>query len=275
MVIQRKFAVAASMALPMLYSASSMAYTYYIDQNVNYPGNSGCPGNNTLSDDTASFASAMNSDGWTGQHWVDQNAWPQDFYESCSSSYGTGGLDSTYGDGALVSVFSGHANAGYLTYGYANNGQCAVDLHNNARLGSMYGAQSSYAIYYGCCTLKESSLVNEANWEWTNQAFGFIDAEEDGNDQLKDFYNDTSTVINKTSWLNHMESRPGWFQGSNSPMVVSYGYNQTDATYVQNQSWIRNPGVFQAPRGGGPSCGQGQPSFYYIYVFINHNNGGC
>jgi hypothetical protein len=123
--------------------AQAAPYTFYIDGNTNYGTDHGCGTNNNLSDDTASLASQLIADGsWSGSHYTDTNAWPQDFFESCSSTYGAGGLDNIYADASLLSVFSGHANSGFLTFAYPHNGVCDVSVGTNSRLGSMNGGQS-------------------------------------------------------------------------------------------------------------------------------------
>jgi hypothetical protein len=249
------------------------SYSFYIDQNTSYSTNHGCGTNNDLDDDTASLASQLTTDGWTGSHFVDANAWPADFTEACSSTYGTGD-DSYYADSAYLSIFSGHANAGYLAFAYPHNSVCSVDLGANARLGSMAGDTSGVAIFYGCCTLKLSSLTSKANWQWTNQNLGFLDTESDGDDDIKNFFNGTSSSANIYQWTADLEDRPGWFTGDNSPIVVSYGADETSAGYVEDYGDLYYQ-VYLYTRSGGPSCGQGQPGFWYNYYYIDNNNGGC
>jgi hypothetical protein len=266
--VSMAMAILAPLAIPGVARA---ALTYYIDGNTDYTTDHGCGTNIAVSDDTQGMATALAFDGWTGSRYLDVDAWPSDFTEACSSSYGSG-QDYLYGDGAMVSIFSGHANAGLLAFAYPHNSACQVELGPNARLGSMSGASAGYAFYYGCCTLQLDSLVNEANWEWTNQAFGFIDTEEDGDSDLSDFFADTYYQSNTGAWLDTLEDRPGWFTGNNSPIVVSYGPTSAAATTIQSSAALKQH-TYLSPRGSGPSCGAGQPLFYYVYSYINNNNG--
>ncbi len=187
------------------------------------------------------------------------------------------GLDYLYGDTATLAVLSSHANAGMFRYAYAHMGpdgvnQCTVYLNGNARLGQMAGAQTSHAIYYGCCVLRLDSLVNYANLQWVNQAFGFIDDEWNTADELQEFLVFTGPLSNVNAWLMIIEYNPGWFSGSNSPIVVSYG-QWPEATEEMHCCSQIAYGINMGYRTGGPSCGNGPPSFYYMYTYIDNDNG--
>jgi len=268
---------AALIAIPA--GVANATYSYYIDGNTSYSTNHGCGTNNDLDDDTASLASYLwnNGNGWTGNHWLDTNAWPQDFVEACASTpFGAGGLDSSFADSAFLSVFSGHMNSGQMFYAYPHTesgvAMCSVTVGTNSRLGSMAGAQSNMMIYYGCCSLAISGLVNNANVQWNTQAAGFLDDESDGVDDIKNFA--AGTVYgspNITQWTEDLEDRPWWFTGDNSPIVVSYGADQTTAQNVETYAALLHTQALY-PRATGPSCQQGQPYFWYNYYYIDHHN---
>ncbi|HEX9942130.1 MAG TPA: hypothetical protein VGG03_08945 [Thermoanaerobaculia bacterium] len=248
------------------------ASTFYIDESLDFSGN-GCQ-NADLNDVTSQLCDALRSAGWAGTRWVDANAWPQDFIESCSPLYGAGGLDSIYADAALLSVYAGHGNKGLLQWGYPRDGVCTIDFSKNMRLGAMSGAASGFGIYITSCTLHTSSLVDGGNWQWLRQQFGYHNSPSVHGDGAKNFFNGTGSKSNKNSWLGAMEDRPGWFTGDNSPIVVSYGATASEALAVHNDAALKRQ-IYTSPRPGGPGCGGGQPLFYYVYTFYDHGDGGC
>ena len=139
------------------------------------------------------------------------------------------------------------------------------------RLGSMNGADSGYGMWLTSCTLNTDSLVAEANHQWLQQQFGYHNSPEIKDDQPAWFARYVhSGWTNRSAWLDQMEDRPGWFTGDNSPIVVTYGQNEADCN---NLAQTLSLGNSVAPRGGGPSCGQGQPYFWYCGTLLN--NGGC
>jgi hypothetical protein len=266
-------------AVSLLYYITRPAFaqaTYYIDESTDFTGN-GCP-NKDLNDVTSSLRSSLN--GWTGSRFVNSAAWPQDFIESCSSSFGTGGLDQFFADSATLSVYAGHGNRGLLQFGFRRNNTCFVDFSANMRLGSMAGAHSVFAMWVTSCTLNTDSLVAEANFQWERQQFGYHNSPSVKDDQPRSFYNRTLASNNKNAWLNEMEDKPGWFTGDNSPIVVTYGSTQPECASFHNNSLglralirtgqINDPGI---RRGGGPTCQQGQPFFWFCWTL--RDNGGC
>jgi hypothetical protein len=84
-------ALAAVVLVALLAERAEAAKTYYIEESTDYTGN-GCQDDNvnTLS---ASLRTGLDNAGWSGQRWVNADAWPQDFQEACSSDYEPGGLD--------------------------------------------------------------------------------------------------------------------------------------------------------------------------------------
>lgn len=248
--------------------------TYMIDENLDNTDN-GCLNAADLNDVTTPLQTALTGAGWTGSRWVNSNSWPQDFMESCGDPmYGSGGGDNGEADSKTLAVFSGHGNKGVLAYGTIHGGVCAISLGTNIRLGSMGGAQNVTSIYATCCTLAADSLGAQANNEWNRQQLGFHDTSEIGNGDVGNFFNGSATGSNKNAWFNHLEDRPGWFTGDNSPMVWSAGANSTEAASVENTASLRQQ-IFQTPRGSGPICGAGQPAFWVSATFIDHHNGGC
>lgn len=269
----RQLAVVAGLVLLGTANEAAATKTYYIDDNTDNTGN-GCPGMSDLNDVTTNLQNMLRSDGWTGARYNNASSWPQDFMEACSSSFGSSGLDSAEADAAAFSVFSGHGNTGLLAWGAIRNGVCTLTMQSNMRLGSMAGASSVISAYASCCTLNANSLPAQANYQWNRQALGFHDLCEIGDTDVSDAIGGTYSSTNQSSWFGHLEDRPGWFTGDNSPMVVSYGSSSTDAADVAAHSSLRQQIRVDA-RTGGPSCGGGQPFFYYSATWIDHGNGGC
>jgi hypothetical protein len=264
--------VAASSALRQDAHAT---YTYWIDGNTNYGTDHGCGTNSNLADDTASLGGELSGSGWTGARYTDISAWPADFTEACNSSVYGPGIDSSAADTQQFGVISGHANAGYMAFAYPDSGMCGVDVGTNARLGQMAGGTMSQMVYYGCCTMKLDSLATDANYQWVYQSLGFLDTESNGDDDIKDYFNGSYSNTNKNSWFSHLEDRPGWWTGDNSPIIVSYGVNNTETISVETYAKLKAGVYTDTVRSGGPSCGNGPPSFYYRTSYIDHGNGGC
>jgi len=267
------FALSVAAALAAVSPPGQADTTYFIDESTDFTGN-GCQ-NDDLNTVTATLQTALSSAGWSGSRYCNDQAWPQDFMESCSTNYGSGGLDDYYGDNALFSVYAGHGNKGLLQWGYMRNGVCTVDFSANMRMGSMGGFMSGYAAYITSCTLNTSSLVGEANWQWENQQFGYHNSPWVKDDQPRDFFNGTTGTTNRWSWVNNMEDRPYWFTGDNSPIAVSYGATASECTNIQNTAKLKGQ-LSTFPRWyyqSGPSCNQGQPPFFYCYYI--YDNGGC
>src|ERR1700690_1013475 len=90
----RRLVVPSLLAACFFLSGGARAsQTYYIDEMTNYTNGNACDiaNVNTI---TSSLQSALASDGWGGHRYTESLAWPQDFWESCSTTYGTEGGDS-------------------------------------------------------------------------------------------------------------------------------------------------------------------------------------
>src|SRR4051812_8067819 len=87
--------------------AAAAPLTYYMDEVTQYSDVTMCT-NENLNTVSASLASAMSADGWSGSRYVNSSAWPQDFRDSALDA---GGLDASYGDAKSVTLFAGHGNS--------------------------------------------------------------------------------------------------------------------------------------------------------------------
>jgi hypothetical protein len=274
------FAAAACLS----HSARADGNNYYIDESTDFTGN-GCS-NDDLNTVTSSLRTQLNNDGWTGSRFVNANAWPQDLTETCSSQYGAGGLDSSFGDTSTLIVYAGHGNKGLLQYGFKRDNKCIVNFQSTLgsgdlimRLGSMSGNKAGYGVYVTSCTLHTSSLVSKANWQWLNQQFGYHNSPSVKDDQPRFWWNSIHRTIPgttaKQAWLDEMEDKPGLFTGDNSPIVVSYGINSDFCNDMHNHSYLGEPGGIYWSRDGGPSCLQNQPAFHFCFTLRDNGDDGC
>lgn len=247
--------------------------TYWIDEQTDYTGN-GCTTNDDLNTVTASLHSYLQDSNWTGSRFVNPNAWPQDFIESCSTSFGSGGLDSSAADNGTLAVFAGHGGPGIINFGYPRSGRCNVDFSSNMRLGSMSGNDAGYAMYLQCDGLTVASLPNEANFQWLRQQLGWTNTIPIDDDEPYDFFLATGGHAvfdigcwclvwvpgqsNADAWLTTMDG------GGRDPIVVSYGTSSSNCWDVHDDAQLKDA-VLLSSRSGAPSCSQSQPAFWYCY----------
>jgi hypothetical protein len=257
----------------VLGARPAYAASYYIEEVTDFTGN-GCQSTdvNTI---TATMQTALQTSGWTGQRWTNADSWPQDWREACSSTFGTGGLDSSWADnGWQFITYAGHGRVGggNLFFGYPHNSVCDNWLGTNSRLGSMAGGHASVGAYMTSCTLKIGTLVSHANLQWLWQNLGFHDSPAITFNSAGAFFNCTSANTNASCWLLYMEENNLY---DNSPIVVSYGETALIATQIRDGAKLKGQAYVNLPRPWGPSCGQGQPAFFYNYLYINNGSGPC
>jgi hypothetical protein len=224
-----------------LATSALAAQTYYIDQLVNYPAP--CT-QATLWDDTTALKSRMDAASWTGVKYTDGAAWVKDFREGCSSVYGSNGLDGTYGDNKSFTIFSGHGSSGTLYFGTQND-TCSININNQVRLGSMNGAQAAVAMYISCTTLHDAGYN-----EWVQQQLGFFNTVGNNTAAYGSFFDDTWTKSNARAWLDRLSGQPA--------IVISYS-NGTNSCWPISNGAMLKANAYTSPRGGGPTCGAGQP----------------
>lgn len=254
-----------------LAEVSAAAHSYYITESVEYQ-NHGCGnGNSNLPYYLNAIAYSLGAAGWTGLYYAKDGDWPQVYVDRCIQSDGFDLISDTHD---LV-IEAHHGSIGSFVFGYPSpTGRCSVSLKNDMRLGSMFGATASTAVFASCCTLNRNHITDTANWQWTRQNIGFHDVTEFDNGMFADWFDATQGSSNKSAWFGHFEDRPGWFTGDNSPIVISYGTSQSDAQNTHNTAKLKG-NVLVSPRSGGPTCGGGQPYFYWWAEWIDHGNGGC
>jgi len=178
--------------------------TFYMDEGTHYSDIGMCK-NEDLNTVTASLATAMRADGWTGSRFVNELAWPQDYRDV---TLDTNGLDSRYGDAATLTVFAGHGNAGLLTF-RPRLGVCTADAGVNMALGfGSTGGTAAIGIWLSC-DMFNTGLLDESNSNYRRmnirQSLGWLNTIGIGDDEPRDFYNATRSTSNKDAWLRQMQ----------------------------------------------------------------------
>lgn len=274
------------MGVVSVTSHSALAQTFYVGD-MSWYGDSCIIPEDQIGQTTSGMVSNLQSRGWKGDRFVESDVWPQDITESCSSSYGKYGLDSTYGDTRNLVVIAGHGNTGYVGYGTVHDSMCSLDLgksyntkyQGSPRLGQMDGSAAVIAMWLTCCTLRKESLAAHANFQWVKQQIGFHGESSFDTDMVTAFTRNAGAqsglgyISNRESWGVAMEDKPGWFTGDNSTIVVSYGATSQEA-HANHDGLTLNGGSYPR-RSGGPSCGNGPPKFSYTYTVIDHGADGC
>lgn len=246
---------------------------YFIDEVTIYNGMGCTPGN--LNDVTSALHNLLYADGRAGHRYTEGAAWPQDFSEACSTTYGTGGLDSTYADAHRLSVFAGHGLSGgsaSMIFGQPRNGRCQADLFSNVRLGNMAGGQAGYAVYAASCVMRWDKIQSHVMKQWLRQQFGFHDSPIIEDYSLYDWYYGTYWISNKQAWIDEMQVQYGWIY--NSPIVVSRGLTDAAAWSTHTTEQLRGYS-WPGPLGNQPVCTGGQGTYYWYYTFIDNGQDGC
>jgi hypothetical protein len=229
---------------------------YWIDESTDFTGN-GCE-NADLNDVTSSLRDRLNADGWTGTRWSNANAWPEDFIEQ-----NIGGGDHLAGDSQTLTVYAGHGNRGLIQFGFRRNNRCIVRHRNDMRLGTQGGDNAAYAMWVTSCTVNTDSLNNHFDQQ-IRQTFGYHNSPSVGDDQPRDFYEETDDLRNSRAWIEEMEDRPGWFTGDNSPIALTFGVDPSHCDWVANTARLRDRSLlFDAL----------EPHSRYCYTMFDH--GGC
>jgi hypothetical protein len=233
------------------------AKTFFVDQVTAYTPDCPAP---QLYDDTFQLIASMKRDGWTGYIWYNPDAWPQDFREACDGqTYYPGGLDSTYADASSFAIFSGHGDTNQLLFGSRHDGYCDHNLVSMGRLGSMAGAQAAVALYLACSVLSDAGNPSVHN-QWLQQEIGFTGLVGHHPYDYADFFDNTGpsfqgSLPNADSWIDSL--------GSSSPaIVVSYGNSPDVCWFIHDYARLR-VNFLLFPRGGGPSCKNPNPEFWY------------
>jgi hypothetical protein len=259
----RRAAAAGLVATSALWCTMARAQSYYIDENLSYTGHPPCSNNPNLNVVTASLQKAMDGAGWYGWRFTDAASWPSDFTESCNSDYGPAGTDVSFADGHTLAVFAGHGRSGLMAWGFEHDGVCAIDFQKSVRLGQMDGARAAFGMWLACDVLAPGTLPTEGNYQWLRQQFSFANSIAIGDDEPADFFDATAGSTNRDAWLGVMGT------DHRQAIVVTYDNDsETNCWIVHNTASLRDE-AYSTPRGGGPSCGQPPPDYWYCYEYAD------
>ncbi len=255
--VLRSLLLACVAGLPGTVPTAYASKTYYIDEGTDFTNGNPCDiaDVNTI---TASLQSSLSADGWSGSRFVNASAWPQDFWESCSSAYGSSGLDSTYADTASLAVYAGHGSPHTVYFSSYHNNACTVNFTNNARLGAMAGANAAFGMWLACSVVQSSELGSNMH-QWLRQQASWQNTISIGDDEPSYFYNATLLKTNADAWLDQMSS------GGRDAIIATFDNNSADDCWSVHNSAKLKGNIFNTPRTGGPVCGGGQPRYYYCY----------
>jgi hypothetical protein len=139
-----------------LAEVSAAAHSYYITESVEYQ-NHGCGNaNSNLPYYLNAIAYSLGAAGWTGLYYAKDGDWPQVYVDGCIQSDGFDLISDTHD---LV-IEAHHGSIGSFVFGYPSpTGRCSVSLKNDMRLGSMFGATASTAVFASCCTLNRNHIA--------------------------------------------------------------------------------------------------------------------
>lgn len=120
---------------------------------------------------TASLRSALVNSSWTGNRFVNADAWPQDFTESCNDSLYKDGND--LADTSMLTVYAGHGfregTKSGVQFGTARAGLCNVTFASSrisnvgaARLGQMDYAKTGFSTWITSCSM-DADLLDQGH----------------------------------------------------------------------------------------------------------------
>lgn len=258
----RPIGIAAScvLALSLLPSRANATKTFIIEASTEYD-NYGCQmlANVNLNDFTASLYDSLYAAQWSGPRFLNDSAWPQDTWESCSTVYGSGGLDDTYGDVKQALFFAGHGGNNWTIWGHNHLGECTTNLIDHTRLGEMGGATTGFAAFFSCSTIKPENFSYQY-YQNVRQIAGFHEETWNYDNDPRDFFNSTVVMSNRSAFFNQYSDRPATF--------ASFSFTSTNDCYSKSSNNKLKGDVGNVPLGGGPTCA-GQGSYYICAEWIN------
>ena len=276
------FLVLVGTATVITSNASAQPWTYLLENPYFYSqGSCSVLASGDLLDYTTSMKNAMNASGWSGQQYISAGynnspAWPQDIWESCGTNIQTdigllqvpGGMDNYYGDNVNLVVFAGHGGQNWMIWDTAHSGECVADLRRQVRLGAMGGHQGAVGIFDACSVLASVPQGAWADVEWQDlrQQIGFTKEAATGGDDLKNFFNATTTQSNTNAWLNLFSSR-GF-----GAIVLTASETSMNDCYAQSTGNRLKGGIGLPAYTGGPSCGADESSYPQRYLCAYYIN---
>jgi hypothetical protein len=261
-------AVAGALALPTVLqalpaTAQTVIRTYWIDESTDFTNN-GCPTGNAsdLNDVTGYLHQRLNAAAWSGERWMNIDAWTTDFQDEALVA---GGSEGWSVDTKTLAVHAGHGWMGTLWFGFPRLNNCMVDMNSQTRLGTMTGNQAAYGMYLDSCVMKLDSLWRVGPNQ-VYQQFGYHNSPSIDGDGAGQFFDDTATIRNATAWVDRMDDQLGGFFTWNSPIALTYAPTQAQCSAFQDNAKLK-AGVLVGPAP--------EPWSWYCYVIRNNGSGGC
>lgn len=261
----RRAAAASLAAAAALWCHAAAAQGYYIDEITSYEDHPPCPSNPNLNTVTASLQTELDRAGFYGWRFTNDQAWPSDFTESCSSDYGPSGADTVFADGHSLAVFAGHGRSGLLAWGQGHDGVCALDFKNNIRLGQMSDGRgrAAFGMWLACEVLAPDTLPEEGDTQWLRQQFSFANSIAIGDDEPAAFFDETAGSTNRDAWLTVMGSE------GREAIVVTYDNDSETSCWIVHNAASLHDQAYATPRGGGPSCGEQANDYWDCYEYTD------
>ena len=230
--------------------AGAQDFTFYLGEHTDFLQ---CGGSdlNTITPQLADF---LRNRGWSGVHFMEASAWPQDLKED---SIGSGGVDTFWGDARNLSAYAGHGFTDSrfgLSYGIPHNGKCTLDIDAEMRLGERWSfggnGRASYFMALTSCTLFQPHVaevwVNSLATVGTAQVLGFHNSPQINDDEPRLFVENarsSTSKNNRTEWLNQMDNCGPWYWFcDNSPLVLSLGETTAEVQDIHFNAnlWFRH-----------------------------------
>jgi hypothetical protein len=258
----------------------TVALSYFVEGQTQYEAASGgqCTSlaDVNLNDPAAQLVPTLSAAGWSGMWFEEPSAWPQDYWESgCTSLYGlggqtynvVGGLDTSYADTANLVVFVGHGGPNWEIFSRMHNGECTHNTTVHTRLGEWGGYSAAVAIWASCSMLASATngSTQDVQWQGLRQQFGFAQEATIYDNDLRDFFNATSTKTNAQAWIDQFPA------GRGDPTVVTNSHaSATDCWANMWANQIKN-GTGLTPIGPGAATCGGWPNPTYTCVYHRGN----
>lgn len=234
--------------------------TYFIAETVKFDGDGECQ-NSKLNAVTRRLRTRLDNAGWTGLRFVDENTWPEDFWES---SLQPNGVDSLYADAHRLAIYAGHGAPGFLQWGNPSDaGACITLLSERTRLGRLGGDTSAAVMLMTSCTLHTEFAWENFEPNATRQFFGYHNSPHINSGEPRRVFKRTQDgQSTKDAWLDEMEQNSAL--GKNSPVVLTTGVSGAEAMQIHSVTNLASGAGFIE------SVGEPADAFYIEWL-----NNGC
>ncbi|NVB41451.1 hypothetical protein G6O69_26670 [Pseudenhygromyxa sp. WMMC2535] len=211
--------------VPPLEAAQS-PQRYFMGETLHFDGGEGC-NNAKLNVVTKTLAAELDEAGWSGERWVDEDSWPEDFADS--ELLIDFGLDELLSDAATLAVYAGHGNAGSWQWGTPSpSGTCSLSLNTSMRMGSMAGDQATVLMSLTSCTGRADTVwAGLGQTSRVRQILAYHNSPIITRNQARDFLRASQSLSDRAAWLTVMANRVG--VGHNSPSIFTLGLTPDDA----------------------------------------------